>query len=199
MHHDLKIELSAGGVILRPKSSDSVVERASVSRRGMIQYKTNPFVSYDLVGVRTKRLTNQKGDMMVISQKTNEVVADVAGFWHTQEVDNAKFVKLYVNGVKAFKELTSAGTKVFEVLYLEVQKNTGKDLIWLSFSEIDQSITPMAKATFMRGMREMIEKGFIAESTTQSKYFLNPDYMWNGDRLAFVKSYCRTPMSQELE
>jgi hypothetical protein len=41
----------------------------------------------------------------------------------------------------------------------------------------------------MRGMRELIEKGFIAESVTQSKYFINPDYLWNGDRLGFVKEY----------
>ncbi len=126
---------------------------------------------------------------MIVNDGTGEIVAPAAGFWMAEEIDSTKFVKLYINGVKAFKELTSAGTKVFEVLYLEVQKGIGKDVIWLSFSEIDQSITPMGKATFMRGMRELIEKDFLAESTTQSKYFLNPDFLWNGDRLAFVKEY----------
>lgn len=58
----------------------------------------------------------------MIVGETGEIVAPVAGFWQAQEVDAAKFVKLYINGVKAFKELTNAGTKVFELLYLEVQK-----------------------------------------------------------------------------
>ena len=164
-------------------------EKEGLSRRGLVQHQTNPFVSSDLVQSKTRRITNKKGDMMIVNGGSGDIIAPVAGFWMAEEIDSTKFVKLYINGVKAFKELTSAGTKVFEVLYLEVQKGIGKDIIWLSFLEIDQTITPMGKATFMRGMRELIEKGFIAESMTQSKYFLNPDYLWNGDRLAFVKEY----------
>lgn len=75
-----------------------------------------------MVKTKTKRLTNKRGDMMVVGE-TGEIIAPVAGFWQAQEVDAAKFVKLYVNGVRAFKELTNAGTRVFEVLYLEVQKH----------------------------------------------------------------------------
>lgn len=168
-------------------------EHPAKSRRGLVQYRTNPFVSTGLMDIKTRRITNKNGDMMIVSKETNEVVAPIAGFWQSQEVDSTKFVKLYVNGVKAFRDLTNAGTKVFEVLYLEVQKNISQDIIWLSFTEVDQTITPMGKATFMRGMRELIEKGFIAESTTQSKYFLNPDSLWNGDRLAFVKAYHKAP------
>ena len=112
-----------------------------------------------------------------------------AGFWHAQEVDKTQFVKLYVNGVKAFKDLTGAGTKVFEVLYLRVQAGIGKDVVYLSFHDINQLVTPMSESTFMRGMRELVAKAFIAESMSPTKYFLNPDYMWNGDRLAFVKEF----------
>jgi hypothetical protein len=108
-------------------------------------------------------------------------------FGTAYEVDKTQFVKLYINGVKAFKDLTGAGTKVFELLYLEVQKSFGKDVMYLSFSEIDQLATPISKATFMKGMKELLEKGFIAESMTQGKYFLNPDYIFNGDRLAFIR------------
>jgi hypothetical protein len=174
------------------------LEHQPKSRRGLVQYRTNPFVSSVLVETKIKRLTNKKGDMMVVNDGTNEVVASAAGFWQAQEVDGTKFVKLYINGVRAFRDLTSAGTRVFELLYLEVRKNIGKDVVWLSFGEVDQTVTPMGKATFMRGMRELIEKGFLAESTTQSKYFLNPDYLWNGDRLAFVKEYHKAPSQPSL-
>jgi hypothetical protein len=177
--------------LLNKKNSKVRAAKAPKGRRGLTKYKENPFVSPGLVGVKTKKITNSKGGMMVVHSETLQIVTPVAGFWQAQEVDSTKFVKLYVNGVKAFKELTGAGTKVFELLYLEVQKNVGKDIVWLSFSDIDQSATIMGKTTFMRGMRELLEKGFIAESSAQSKYFVNPDYMWNGDRLAFVKSYYR--------
>ena len=166
-------------------------EEESKSKRGLVKYDHNPFVGGAMANTKqgVKRISNKDGNrMMVISETTGEIMAP-AGFWQAQEVDKTQFVKLYVNGVKAFKELTGAGTKVFEVLYLKVQESIGKDFLYLSFFEIDQQLTPMSKATFMKGMKELILKGFLAESMVQNKYYLNPDYMWNGDRLAFVKEF----------
>jgi hypothetical protein len=176
-------------------------EDANKSRRGLQRYNHNPFISDTATNTKhgVKRITNKNGDkMMVVSQNTGEIVAP-AGFWQAEEVDKTQFVKLYVNGVKAFKDLTGAGTKVFELLYLEVQKNIGKDVIYLSFSEIDQKATSISKATFMKGMRELLTKDFIAESMTQGKYYLNADFMWNGDRLAFVKEYRKAPQKKQID
>lgn len=160
-------------------------------KRGLVRYASNPFVSGALAATKTgvRRISNSDGNrMMVVSEKTGEIMAP-AGFWHAQEVDKTAFVKLFVNGVKALRELTGAGTKVFEVLYLRVQEGIGKDQLWLTYPSLDQSVTPMSEATFYRGMRELLDKGFLAESTTPGLYFLNPDYLWNGDRLAFVQEY----------
>lgn len=161
-----------------------------LSRRGLERYRSNPFVGNALASTksRIKKITNGGNRAMVIMDNTGEVLGP-AGFWQSQEVDQTQFVKLYVNGVRAFKELTGAGTKVFELLYLEVQKNIGSDQIYLSFQAIDQKQTPMGKTTFMKGMKELVLKEFIAESYAPNMYFLNPDFMWNGDRLAFVKEY----------
>jgi hypothetical protein len=163
----------------------------TLSRRGHQKYAVNPFIQEASNHTKTgvKRITSKTGDqMMVVSQNTGEIIAP-AGFWQAQEVDKTAFVKLYVNGVRAFKELTGAGTKVFEVLYMKVQEGIGKDTVYLSFHDLDQNSTPMSESTFMRGMRELVAKGFIAESMSPSQYFLNMDYMWNGNRLAFVKEY----------
>jgi hypothetical protein len=167
------------------------VETGGLSRRGIKKYKSNPFIESTEHNTKTgsKRISNKIGDrLMVVSQSSGEIVAP-AGFWHTQDVDKTQFVKLYINGVKAFKELTGAGTKVFEVLYTTVQKEFGKDIIYLSFHDINQDENPMSESTFMRGIKELLKKDFIAESMVAGRYYLNPDYMWNGDRLAFVKEY----------
>jgi hypothetical protein len=162
-----------------------------LSRRGKQKHRTNPFLIETQKNTRkgVKKISNKHGDkLMLVSESTGEIVAP-AGFWQTQEVDRTQFVKLYINGVKAFKDLTGAGTKVFEVLYKRVQNEIGKDVLYLSFYDIDQEETPMSESTYMRGIKELINKDFIAESMTASRYFLNPDFMWNGDRLAFVKEY----------
>ena len=161
------------------------------SRRGATRYKINPFVEAAALATSTRirRIADRSGDkLMVVNANDGEILAP-AGFWHEQTVDKTQFVKLYINGVKAFKELTGAGTRVFELLYLQVQNNIGKDRVVLSFNEIDQVATAISEATFYRGMRELVAKQFIAESLVPSQYFVNPDYMWNGDRLAFVRAY----------
>lgn len=160
-------------------------------KRNVPRYEKNPFISNALQNTKqgVRRIAGASKDrLMVVSENTGEVVSG-AGFWQYAEVDKTQFVKLYVEGVKAFKGLTGAGTKVFEVLYMRVQSEIGKDQIWLTFPSLDQKLTPMGQATFYRGMKELLMKNFIAESTTPGLYFLNPDFLWNGDRLAFVKEY----------
>ena len=122
------------------------------TRRGLKLYDHNPFMSSAVVETKTRRITNKNGDMMIVGRETGEIVAPIAGFWQAEEVDSTKFVKLYVNGVKAFKDLTGAGTKVFELLYLEVQKVISRDRVYLSFSTLDEHLR-MSQATFTIGMR----------------------------------------------
>lgn len=159
------------------------------TRRGVALYEKNPF----MVGVSTKtrRVTNKRGNMMLVNSDTGEIQSNIAGFWEAEEVDSTKFLKLFIQGVKALKELSGAGTKVFELLYIQVQENVGKDQIFMSFAAVDQAVTPMSEATYTRGMRELTEKCFLAATPVQGWYWLNPSYVWNGDRIAFVKEYHR--------
>lgn len=164
-----------------------MTESSVKTRRGVALYDKNPFMVE--MTTKTRRVTNKRGDMMLVNNQTGEIQSNIAGFWEAEEVDSTKFVKLFIQGVKALKELTGAGTKVFEVLYLRVQENIGKDQIFMAFSSVDQALTPMSEATYTRGMRELTEKGFIAATPSQGMFWLNPSFVWNGDRLAFVKEY----------
>ena len=158
-----------------------------------------PVLSGAEVATKTRRVTNKRGDMMLVNSNTGEIQTQIAGFWEAEEVDSTKFVKLFIRGVKALKELTGAGTKVFEVLYINVQENIGKDRVLMSFAEVDQALTPMSESTFMRGMRELVEKKFIAATPTLGVYWLNPDFVWNGDRLAFVKEYRKKQLEPQRD
>jgi len=184
MPHCLIIDQSG-----RTLKMTEIAVKPNQTRRGVAVYTQNPFM-IDMT-TKTKRVTNKRGDMMLVSNE-GEIVSNVAGFWEAEEVDATKFVKLFVKGVKALKELTAAGTKVFEVLYLRVQEGIGRDQVLMAFAAVDQALTPMSEATYMRGMRELIEKGFIAVSPVQGMFWLNPSFVWNGDRLAFVKEYRKT-------
>lgn len=154
------------------------------------KHRVNPFLADASVNSKTgtKRLSNKKGDKFMIVSDSGETVAP-AGFHEIVEVDKTQFVKLYINGVRAFQGLKAAGAKVFEIIYRAVQDNPSSDRIYLHFMEVEQNITPISRATFFRGMTELIERGFIAESQQPGMYFLNIDYLFNGNRLAFIKEY----------
>lgn len=170
-----------------PSKEPRIIRRGSgVSK----VYATNPF----MVEVETKNrrvIHGSKESMVLVSQNSGEVVGNAAGFWESHEVDATQFVKLFISGVKALKALSSAGTRVFEVLYLRVQSEVGKDLVNMGFWLVDQNITPMSEKTYIRGLGELIAKGFIALTPQPGLYWLNPSFVWNGDRLAFVKEYRR--------
>ena len=166
------------------------VPRTVKSKRGVVRHQKNPFVSTAADNTRqgVKRLSNKAGDRFMIVSEHGEVMANT-GFHEVVEVDKTQFVKLYINGVKAFQGLKSAGAKVFEIIYRAVQDAPGTDRIYLHFMSVEQNITPISESTFYRGMAELIEKGFLAESVEPGMYFLNIDYLFNGNRLAFVKEY----------
>lgn len=164
----------------------------TMTRRGHEIFDKNPFIVAAVENTKqgVRKITDKSGSrMMVVDPGTGEVMQTPAGFWYGQKVDRTKFVKLYLNGVRAFKELSGPGGKVFELLYLEVQEQIGKDRVYMSFGEVDQSTYPMSKATYQRGLKELVEKGFVAPSVSQGWFFINPDYIFNGDRLAFVQQY----------
>lgn len=173
-------------------STNTETTNETMTRRGHEIYDKNPFIGSAIANTKNgvRKITDKSGNrMMVVDPGTGEVMQNAAGFWYGEEVDRTQFVKLYINGVKAFKDLKAPGTKVFELLYIEMQKQIGKDRVFMSFVEVDKSSYPMSKATYQRGLKELVEKGFVAPSVSQGWFFINPDYLFNGDRLAFVKEY----------
>lgn len=171
-----------------------------LSRRGFIKYDHNPSVPKASGNTKTriKRIPNKDGNKFLIISEQGEVVAP-AGFHEIIEVDKTQFVKLYINGVKAFQELTASGSKVFEIIYRVVQQSPGTDRFYLHFMEVQRLGVSISERTFHRGVSELLEKAFIYESTTPNMYFLNIDYLFNGNRLAFVKEYHLTSVKKTIQ
>lgn len=160
------------------------------SRHDFKKYTQNPSVQVALENTQSgvKRITNKAGNKCMIVSEQGEIVAP-AGFYEIVEVDKTQFVKLYVNGVKAFQGLSSAGTKVFEFIFYKVQEKPSMDKFYIHFMDIDQQQFPLSERTFHRGLTELLVKEFIFKSTLPNIYFLNVNYLFNGNRLAFIKEY----------
>jgi DNA-binding GntR family transcriptional regulator len=44
----------------------------------------------------------------------------------------------------------------------------------------------LSSATFLRGLAELVKAQIIAKTMRQGWYFINPNFMFNGDRIAFT-------------
>lgn len=162
--------------------------------------KTNYFKDYNPLAEGTVIKTKEKRICAgmrsnLIDPDTGEIQA-VSSIQRTKALDDAEFVKVFADGVRAMYDLKAAGTRVFKAI-LAVYENTKMeggyaDTLYLPWFNggIDGEDVGMSKRTFNRGLAELIEEGFLAPRSPDS-YWVNPALFFKGDRVAFIKEYRR--------
>jgi hypothetical protein len=167
-----------------------IPENQISTKRGFPVYRTNPSVpqAYSLPS-RTKRISVPGGKGSVIVDNSTGELKGIGGmgFWFEEEVDTTRFVKFFLDGIKQTAGLSRAGIQVFELVYRGCQANPGRDEIKLNLYVAKDRGIP--SRTYQRGVRELLEKEFLYRSPSDGVFFVNIRFMFNGDRLAFVRSY----------
>ena len=150
------------------------------------------------------RIITAKGDenkKFIVSPNTGEIEG-YSGFYTRQEVDKTHFLKLYLDGIKALTGLSTAGMKVFMLVYNKVTSNEGfnKDIIMLNYEMLsDDEKKKFSLRTFQRGITDLINLEFLAETMQSGVYFINPTYIYNGNRLAIVNEYILKSQPKQLK
>jgi hypothetical protein len=171
------------------------------TKRGFPVYRTNPSVPTTTnIPTRTRRFHVPGGKASVIVDNSSGEIKGIGGmgFWWEEEVDSSRFVKLFLEGIKQAAGLSKTGIQVFELVYHQMRANPGSDEIKLNqYVAKDHG---MGDRTYQRGVRELLEKEFLYRSPSDGVFFVNIRFMFNGDRLAFVRSYHLkgAPRQQEL-
>ncbi len=160
------------------------------TKRGFPVYRSNPSVPNQLP-TRPKRIqVPGVNGAVIVNPTTGEVLGKGSiGFWVDEEVDSGRFVKLFLDGIKQAAGLSKAGVQVFELVYNQVRQNPGTDEIKLSRYLAQDYGLELSERTYQRGVRDLLEKEFLFRSPTEGVFFVNVRYMFNGDRLAFLKTY----------
>ena len=169
----------------------------SDSRAKVVRYEKNPFVE-DMViptkksPVKLSRLG--KDSNVLVNRETGEENGTHVVTY--RKVDSAQFVKLFASNIALTFDLKAAGIKAFNVVMWTLQNRAvSKDLIPLDKFTLDdflknhQGREPAVKlsiATFGRGLSELEKAQIIAKHVRQGWYFINPNFAFNGDRIAFT-------------
>jgi len=168
----------------------SSLDNQITTKRGFPVYRTNPSVpQVRSMNTRTRRFEVPGGRAAVIVDNSSGEIRGLGGmgFWWEEEVDATRFVKLFLDGIKQAAGLSKAGMQVFEIVYHQMRAAPGSDEIKLSkYMAHDHG---MSERSFNRGRQELLEKEFLYRSPIDGIFFVNIRYMFNGDRLAFVRRY----------
>jgi hypothetical protein len=158
-------------------------------KKGITVFKENPFWDPTEVRVGTKMIRVAGGRH--ISEDGEEITH--SGVHLIKHVDKEEFVKLYTKNMKVFFDLKPTSQKLLQSVLGFVQKNPGCDAIYLHWFEVDAYMKAnelkMSKASFHNAMREMLGKGFLAESEAPNQYWINPHLFFNGDRMTFINEF----------
>jgi hypothetical protein len=163
-------------------------------------YRTNPSVpATNDLPTRARRISVPGGKGSVIVDNSTGELKGIGGmgFWWEEEVDTTRFVKMFLDGIKQTAGLSKTGIQVFTLVYHEMRANPGRDEIKLNqYVARDHGMTDR---NYQRGVRELLEKEFLYRSPSDGVFFVNIRFMFNGDRLAFVKSYHLKDASRQQE
>lgn len=160
----------------------------------VVRYAESPFRQDLVVPIRDKQVQISRmgrDQNIMINQGTGEVVGTAVTAY--KRVDNEKFIKLFTQNIALTFELKAAGIKAFTVLAWTMQeKSLERDLVPLDKLVLDDflqshSSLKMSQATFWRGLAELEDARIIAKHVRQGWYFINPNFVFNGDRIAFTQ------------
>jgi len=165
-------------------------EMVKSRKKGVTAYAQNPFLGSVHVEVGSKRITVSSG--MHIDTKTGEAV-EHSGVHIVRDVERSQFVKLYTREMKRIFELRPTSLKILQYLLAEMQKWPNADSIYLHWFSADRYFQEqdigVSRASFQRGMLDLLHKNIIAESVEPNRFWLNPAFFWNGDRYRFINEY----------
>lgn len=153
----------------------------------VVRHEKNPFLEGMVVPVKGQKVQLSrigKDDNVLVNHATGEVQGThITTF---RNVDADQFVKLFTQNIAL----------TFNVLMWILQsKAIDKDLIPLDKFVLDEFVathndrTPPIKLslpTFGRGLAELEHAQIIAKHIRPGFYYINPNFCFNGDRIAFT-------------
>ena len=157
------------------------------------KYRENPFLDKIVIQTRGKRIRSNVTSHHIIENDTGNISGlSLSAF---AEVDTEEYVKVYTMNLGMMFDLSSAAMRILNIVMRAMQKHSiNKDTLYLNLdraNEISKNMNNkgIAKASFYNGIKELIDRKIIAKSVDTNLFFINPNVIFNGDRVTFMNTY----------
>ncbi|HFV9934729.1 TPA: hypothetical protein ACIAPS_004521 [Salmonella enterica subsp. enterica serovar Bovismorbificans] len=155
----------------------------------------NPLMEPKEVPVKRKRVRSALANRTLLDAETGAVTA-TAIVHQIEDKDTDEFVKVFAAGISATYELSRTGQRVFQAILKEYEQTPMTrgfaDSIYLAWFDggLSGKKIGMSEYTFKRGLRELLDKGFIAPQAP-NVFWVNPVLFFKGDRVMLIREYRR--------
>lgn len=168
----------------------------SKKTKAVIRHPVNPFLGQLNVspskGLTVQTLGKDK-ENQIVNIQTGEITE--IGMIARRRVERAEFIKFYTRDLGWMLELNTAGMAVLRVLLQIIQDEPSKDEISALQPIFKRYGWKSSSAYRQRGLANLVEAGLLARSEITGNYWINPAYVFNGDRVRLFKEYKVEQMS----
>ena len=168
-------------------------------RRLELSPLVNPLIEPQQITSKRRYVRSGRAEEL-LDPRTGEITA-VATIHQVEERDDSEFVKVFAAGVAASYELGRTAQRVFQVVLDQYQRTPMSrgfadyvNLLWFD-DGLEGRAIGMSEYTFKRGLRELLDKKFIAAKDGVS-FWTNPALFFKGDRVMFIREYRRRKVTQ---
>lgn len=144
--------------------------------------------------LKTRYEKNPLINKMIITPTSKKIKISPTGTAGThittfKKVDSKEFSELFASNMALTFGLKKAGEKVFKILTWTVQQSKNKDEVALDsivLSEFKKNNqVSISISVFQRGINELEKAKIIAKTKRKGFYFINPNFVFNGNRIVF--------------
>lgn len=148
------------------------------------KYKKNPFIGIDRIEITRK--TDYFGTDSVVFQRETGEVQGMSIVARRRNVDAEKFVKLFTDKLSDWLDLTKNAQKVLVYIMGAMQPNS--DIILFNMEHCLELTGYSSEAPIYSGLAELMDRKIIARSSQPAMLYLNPYFMFSGNRVIFLES-----------
>ncbi len=153
-------------------------------------HKANPYVHNLVIPSRNKTIAISNRQLNLFDPKTGEVEENNIGFMGIRKrVDTEEFVKIFKGQIQALFDLSNRALKVFG--YLMDATRISSDTVIFDLDECKEYTGYKSKNSITLAIAELLEKQFVARTSSHYKYYINPAKFFNGDRMVLFQDIVR--------
>jgi len=161
------------------------------------QFTHNPFINGNsILPIKRRNTTIGSKDHILINDKTGEVGGIVA-IHRVEEVDSETFIKIYTKELKDLFSLKPNAMKILSYILSIIPPN--KDKILFDIDECKKYTGYSASSTILDGLSVLIENSIIARTEKTYIYYINPNIIFNGNRMVLINEYRRKTPAKKID